>query len=748
MARSEHLWTVGAALSLAAMTQAHGEEQRGSEPSAAEPVEEVVVSAPFYRPEDSTSSTKFSLPVFDTPQAVSVVTSDTLEKFQAANTDEIYRFVSGLTPQADLPTEQTPIMSRGFKLSGLYGYKVNDVSAYRLFPIDAVAVERIEAVKGPSGVIFGRNDYGGVLNTKTKMPLQTAMQSASFSRGSYGFKRVEADVSQPIGDGRLRVRIPLAWEEGNDVTGGRDRSLTAAAPSLAFSIDERTELEMLAVLQSNSDNYPIGFPAYTPDRAGPAFSCTSATVRCTAPPDSLRDVHSALPWNEIDMDGSMIIGSVSRRVLEDSTLRLALGYNKTESLWRQSFLYGSIGSSGNAYQFADRVWFEEVGKTAELGLSGNLNLFGREHAYYVGVDWASSRRNVESTDDPYLGVIDLYDYGAPSLTDALFQMPNFQINSYDHSEADYLGIGAQILPRLTERLSMLLGVRWEKADTFLSRARTEVEQEDPTLGGRGASVLDDQSNTSVIPRVGLIWSLVPEQLNTYVSYSEGYRPQSSVTRDGNFIDPEEGRQWEIGLKAQLFDNRLAMSLAAYDIERSNVAVNDPANSPNESYVVPGLEQNHRGVEFEAVGQPLRGLNVIAQVAYLDAKGESTLPVRLADGTLVNRPPTYVPASVPEVSGGLFLLYQFHTGRLQGLSLGAGASHTGSVWANNANTFKLPGFTTADASVSYRTQNWEFTLAGKNLFDEVYVVGGGNAEFNLQFGNARTVIAKFRYLLQQ
>jgi len=145
-------------------------EQSGT----AKRIEEIVVRGrkSFFRPSNASSATKFDLAIFDTPQAISVVTDDLMNTVQPETIFDVDKYVAGaqnLRPDTGFdPTPGGEFFLRGFTLDGDDGLKINGFSSFVAFRPDPALFDRLEVVKGPTGIVFGVNNFGGVLNLKTK----------------------------------------------------------------------------------------------------------------------------------------------------------------------------------------------------------------------------------------------------------------------------------------------------------------------------------------------------------------------------------------------------------------------------------------------------------------------------------------------------------------------------------------------------------------------------------------------------
>ncbi|MEL7314136.1 MAG: TonB-dependent receptor, partial [Cyanobacteria bacterium J06559_3] len=240
----------------------------------------------------------------------------------------------------------------------------------------------------------------------------------------------------------------------------------------------------------------------------------------------------------------------------------------------------------------------------------------------------------------------------------------------------------------------------------------------------------EQSQTAFTPRVGIVYQPI-EELALYASYSRSFEPNilTATTADGEFLDPEEGEQFEVGLKTELFDGRLAATLSFFDITQTNVAADDPGNV---NFVVPIGEQTSRGMELDVTGEILPGWNILAGLSLLDAKIEES----------ADFPRGSTPRNVPETSASLWTTYEIQSGDLARLGFGLGLFYVGERPGDNANTFTLNEYLRTDAAIYYRQNDVRLGLNFRNLFDIDYFENGGRGRRGAIPGDPFTVIGSF------
>jgi iron complex outermembrane recepter protein len=255
---------------------------------------------------------------------------------------------------------------------------------------------------------------------------------------------------------------------------------------------------------------------------------------------------------------------------------------------------------------------------------------------------------------------------------------------------DSLGVYIQNRVTFAENFKLLLGGRF---DTF-----------EQTKTDRLNNTEQFQSGNAFSPRVGIVYQPIPP-ISLYASYSRSFTPTIGRAFDGEQFEPERGTQYEIGVKADI-NEKLSATLAFYDLTRSNITTNDPANP---GFSIQTGEQNSRGIELNFAGEILPGWNIIGGYAYTDARitKDNSFPI---DNRLNN---------VPEHSISLWTTYELQKGSLQGLGFGLGLFYVGDRQGDLANTFTLPSYFRTDAAIFYKRDRFRAALNIRNLFDVRY-----------------------------
>jgi iron complex outermembrane receptor protein len=703
---------------------------------AEETLQEVVISTEFFRPTQASSATKFDLAVQDTPQAISVLTDDILETFNASSLFNVDKFIAGLHSSgndANVTYFSGHMQARGFTLDELSGYKINGFSTIREFQPSLAVAERVEFVKGPSSVVYGVNNYGGTLNTVLKSPQSSPEYVLSGEFGSYGTYSAMVDATGPLNeDGTVRYRMVGAYEDRQSIKDGFEFQRYPIYGRLQWDLSERTTLDTYLLYQKESAVDDFGAMAQ-PDASG----------RILEPTGLDRDIFLGdSDYNHIGRESLQAFAGLSHRFASEYTGALRLGYSENTHEYKAMYLYNYGYYTTPFVDVYTKVDSRDIKSyDAELSFGGDFEAFGRTHKLMLLAEARIVRFDFILNPFARLGSVNMYDpdwSSLPSLdslypgsTSVTYRDVLLSSNGFTDRKQDRYALGGQSLFSLTDKLDMLVGLRWDSVKQDETSVKFDPFPDDDVFFSE-ENIQTNQTHTNVTPRLGFVYKMTPN-VNAYVSYSEGFIPQDGQTRDGRGMDPETGVQYEAGFKGEFADGKLGASLIGYLIERRDVAVEDPTNSRDDGEdfrVSGGREQEHKGIELELFGRVTSNLNLIATYAYLDAEvTEDILDGTQFDGDsgLGNRI-----SGSPRNSGSLFFEYEIPSGPLAKLSFNGGAAYVGKRSSQTAKhrawfygtpgffPFEFDAYTVADAGLTYRGfDRTTLTFQVSNLFDEDY-----------------------------
>lgn len=721
-----------AALRLARVDAAAQSGQASSGPSG-ELEEVVVTSRVVFTQNDAFGATKMGLSVKDTPQTVNVVTRDMIEFASIGSFNDFYKVDASGGPAHAIDNFPRNFY-RGFLIQGNNAIRVDGFRMPADLDLDLATFDRFEVVKGPTSTLYGQNTIGGTLNAVSKIPKEVFSTDISVQAGSHDEYRFEGDLTGPLAEG-WSYRLVTAYEDANSFLHGATTNLKLIAPSLLFKPSDDTTLMLRANYQRHQDRYHFGQAAQlagTPVDVGGDGAIDFADILTSIVADGLKvpQFHRSqffnAPWARATKEALLVQSQAEHSFAGNWKLRGNLQYGRIDVKTRGIYNVGPYDDQGFAY-FTSA--YAEDGKNeiygAEVNLFGDVELGGREHTLFFGLDYARIDDHSRTATLPlaagYPGnVFDTKDF---SFLRGI--APYTRFSDYDYvydedRETVMYGGTVQLIVRPTDRVSVLLGAR-ASHDTLVGHSRfaptaQELDQT-PFVKTR------DFTFQEITAQAGLVYELTP-RVNAYASYGETFEPSTRFAFDpgnpleGKAIAPEEGTSYEIGLKGDL-TRELSFSLAAFRMERSNISQRDPQNP---RFFVPLGTQVSRGVEAEVRGRLTREWNVFLSAAYLDAQ--------LDGGEF----PGLRPANAPKFGVSMFTSYEILQGRLKGLGFGLGAVHksgrktfdsfltrtiSSAVGELVPVEYDFGSFTEIDARVFYGRDRWKIHATVTNLLDEKY-----------------------------
>ncbi|WNZ27781.1 TonB-dependent receptor [Leptolyngbya sp. NK1-12] len=649
-----------------------------------------------YQVDEATTATRTDTPLRDIPQSIQVVPRQVLEDQQVIELEEAVRNVSGVVPGNTFGnTQDGGFVIRGFPSFDLYlrnGFRDN-AQGIREF----ANIERIEVLKGPASVLYGNLEPGGVINFITEMPLADPYYSTELELGNYGFARPTIDLSGPLNDDEtLLYRLNAAYLNQDGFRNfSRYSERYFVAPVLTWQISNRTDLTL--EFDYVRDERPF-------DRGLVVLGDAVADIpisRVLGERDDLREVE------EIGVGYRF-----EHRFSDNWRVRNAFRMLFTDSFdyaFQPSSLDEATGELSRNLR-SNEDYRESYALQTEL--VGEFSTGPIEHTLLVGVDWSrntlrGNTRAAEST--PSINIFDP-DYGAvrPERSD----LPLLTIDRFNATNT--IGFFIQNQIDLLDNLHLLVGGRFDIID----------QRSTNFLDGSSSN----QNEDAFSPRIGIVYQPI-EPLSLYASYSQSFQPNAFTQSDGSFLEPERGRQFEIGIRGEFLDDRLIANLAAYHITKTNVATTDP-DDPN--FSLPLGEVRSQGIEFDVAGEILPGWNIIASYAYTDAEvTESGADPFFPEGLRI--------ANVAPNTASLWTTYEIQSGTLQGLGFGIGLFYVDNRPGDFDNTYELPSFLRTDAAIYYRRDNWRIALNVKNLLDEQYFAGADFGRVTVRPGEPFTIL---------
>lgn len=655
----------------------------------------------------SATGTKTDTPLIETPQSVSVVTADRIQATGATNVKEALSYTAGIeiAPYGS-DSRFDWISVRGFEAytPGFYldGLQMRNIDTWSVWRAESYGAERIEVLRGPSSVLYGQNGPGGVVNVVSKRPLDEPFHEVRVQAGSDFHRQLAFDTTGPVNEGKtLTYRLTGVVQDAELPAGGMPNDRFFIAPAFTWRPDTDTSLTVL----SQFSHVEAG--AYT--RPVPTVGSLVPTPAGTKAPAGTFTGEPG--FNRLKQDQRAVGYLLEHRLNEGLTLRQNARYSDIDVDYHQVNGRNFVAVNTNAADPANYRWLSRrssgsreksqsfvIDNQAQAGLTtGALR-----HTVLVGVDYQRTRVDAAAYSGGVVRTLDLYapTYGSPIVIPAPY------LDGV--STVVQTGVYAQDQIKFDDRWVATLGGRYDWADV------------------RNTSRLDGsrttQSDGKASYRAGLVY-LHPTGVAPYISYSESFMPTSTADPvTGKPFDPETGRQYEAGLRYQPPGTGDSYSVAVFDLKRRNYVTYDEDSMPRRTG-----EVTVRGLEAEAVVQPVANMNVIASYAWTPK----------ADVTASSNPDEVGKqlAAVSRHRVSFWTDYRFASG----FKLGAGLRYVGPNRGMNETAPKeVPGYTLFDAMVGYDFGDWSVAVNGRNIADKTYIANC--AYTSCYYGEQRTVMA--------
>ncbi|KAF6686169.1 TonB-dependent siderophore receptor [Pseudomonas sp. EKM23D] len=658
-----------------------------------------------YTPGTIATATRMVLTPRQTPQSISVVTRQAMDDFGLTGIDNVMRHTPGITVST-YDSERTNYYSRGFAIQN---FQYDGIPMTRNAPYsagqtltDMAIYDRVEVLKGATGLLTGAGGPGGTINLVRKKPTAQFQGHVELGAGSWDKYRSEIDVSGPLTEtGNVRGRAVAAYQDEHSFMDHYQRKTSVFYGILEVDLDEDTLLTVGADYQDN-------------DPKGSSWSGSSPVYDSAGNPITLpRSFNNGAKWSKWEQYSRTAFATLEHTfsngwVAKGQYNHQINGYNAP---------LGSLASpnptTGLSSVYGQKYTGETISDSGDMYLTGPFSMLGREHELVIGSSISSSHWVGKDYYSPTFtnNVIDFYNWNGDSIE------PNWGDVGFKNDETTRQS-GVYMTGRfsLTDDLHLLLGTRI---------ANYQVT---------GTS--DTKDTGKVIPYAGLTYDL-DDNYSLYASYTEIYLPQTAYRDASNkMLEPDEGTNYEIGLKGEFYEGRLNASLAYFEVHEENRAEFD--STADKSLVdnpYKGITAKTKGYEAEISGELAPGWQLQAGYTHKIIRDQS--------GTKVS-------TWEPEDQVNFYTTYKL-TGPWDKLTLGGGARWQGEGWQylNNSpkrttEKFSQDPYWLVDVMARYQvTDNVSATLNVNNLFDKKYYtnIGFYNSSY---YGDPRNVMLTTRW----
>ena len=653
----------------------------------------------------SATATKTDTPIEKTPQSVSVVTRAEMDTRQPSSVKEALAYTPGAAVSTrGSSTSYDFVIIRGFYTPGptpnnyLDGIKLQG-DYYSAAVVDPYMLERVEMMRGPTSVLYGKSNPGGLISMVSKSPTSEPLKEIQFKMGTDNLFQTGFDFSDSLDDdGIYSYRLTGLARSNDQQQDFSKQKRYAIAPVFSWKPDDKTNLTLRANIQNDPS---MGYYGWLPKEG---------TVEPL--PDGSRvpmNFTDYAPNNTYSRYQRMVGYSFEHSFDDTFTVRQNLRYSQIKTSQQSVYGFGATGNQLTRSIIVSDERYNDFGVDTQL--ESKFGTGEVAHTLLTGIDYSRLHNDIDNA----YGTAPTLDMNNPVYTDVDFpDAQPFQLNTQHQT-------GLYVQDQLEwEKWVATLGGRydWSKQATTIRSSGQKVERNDEQFTWRaGINYLFDNGITP------------------YFSYSESFEPNPSkawaaTPADNVAYAPSKGKQYEAGVKYIPKELPVVVTAAVYELTKTNNLTTDPTNPFAQ---VAAGEVRSRGVELEAKAAVNANINLTASYTYTDAEYTD-------DTTYKGLTPVQVPKNMASLWGD----YTFYEGALSGLTLGTGGRYVGSSYGDPDNTFKVGSSTVMDAVVKYDLAR--LGLAGSsvavnvnNLFDREYVASCFNT-YGCFWGAERQVVA--------
>jgi catecholate siderophore receptor len=645
-----------------------------------------------YLAKSNSTAVKTNTALIDLPQSLTVITQELIKDQNMQSIADTIRYVPGVGIAQGEGNRDNPIFRGNSSNSDMYVDGIRDDVQYLR---DLYNIERVDVLKGPNAMVFGRGGSGGLINRATKQADWNNIREMNFQVGSFDKYRLTGDFGQAI-NGDFAVRLTSMWENSRSYRDGFDAGRWGVNPTLSWMASDKTKVtlgyehyEDNRVADRGISSFrgrPVDTDVSTffgdPERSPTSVMVDSFNAVIDHDFGEGTSVRNSTRYATFDKFYQNIFPAAVNAAGTQVAINAYNNATKRENFFNQTDINFSLDTGPFKHKFLTG---------AEFGRQETDNV--RNTGFFTNVGANVTSVNVPLADPRYRGAITF----RPAATDA-----------DNHGVATVAAGYVQDQIEITKHWQAIMGVRYDRFEVDFLNNRN----------GQTVSTTDDLLS----PRGGLIYKPF-DNFSLYTNYSIAYVPRAgeqlaSLSLTNASLKPEEFRNYEVGAKWDIVPD-LSATLAFYQLDRLNALATDP-NNPAVSFLVDG--QRTRGIELGLSGNITDAWKVFGGYAYQN--GEITKSISssaLAGATM---------AQVPEHTFSLWNRYDI----TQQWGVGLGSVYRSEMFAATDNLVTLPGFLRFDAAVYYKpTKNIQLQVNVENLFDKEYYASA-NSNTNITPGS--------------
>lgn len=659
---------------------------------------------PDYNRPNATTATKTDTPVMETPVSIQVIPKAVLADKQSTTLpDAVNGHVSGVLGRTGGGFLYDNFIIRGLSGSG-FGDAYRNGLYNRQDVYDIANIEQIDILKGPAAVLYGRIEPGGLVNYVTKKPLYTPYYSIQQQFGSYDQYRTIVDATGPINnDKTLLYRLSGSYTDNQSFRDDVGNQRVFVAPVVSWRPNEKFETNLELEYKHDWFNADYGIPAVG---NRPAPIPITRTLKDGSQRQTMESTLVGADWTYHFNDAWKI---TQRYLFKDWSLTGPTLFN-----------YGGLQADNRTLNRSAQIFGQDVmTHSGNIDLNGKFELFGTKHNLLIGADGFHATTESAAISGP-----------APSIDifNPIYGQVNFGAlttpNGFFYRKESWLGGYVQDQITFFDKLHLLLGARYDSVTTGALFTPASLAA---AKAGRVA-----QHDDAFSPRLGLLYQ-VQDWLSIYGNYTTSFSANNGLSVTGAKFDPQRGKQYEIGLKAETPDQRFSSTLAFFHLTKSNLLTDDP-NQADPNFQILAGKVRSQGIELDIAGQITDQLHLLATYAYTQANYTEDF-----NGLRGNRL-----ENVPRHQGSLWGTWQFNDAFKAGLGVVAVGSRPG----DRNNTFVMPGYARLDAMAAYTHKIGHDRLTAQlninNLLDKDYYANSSGSNLSAFPGAPISVFGSLKY----
>lgn len=642
-----------------------------------------------YQSEDEIKINRTKITKENSAKSIQTFNETFIEDAQLQNIEDIIEMSSNTIYTGDSHGRTNQITMRGF--SGvpilIDGLKVTNKMAHP----EVYNFETVEIQKGPDSLQYGESSPGGIVNLVKKKATKESLAKIELEVSDNPSFSPKLDLGGSLNEDKslyFRLVSVLKYDEGF-TNSNTDTNRIFVAPSLAYDINDNHTLTFISEL--TDETTPSSFGTYVNSKGE---LVTSAETTISNPDEEFKKTQKIAGFDlnsTFDTWDSNLKYRYINYVGNNGDVHMPQKYNENTNIVTRAYAYQKQKFQENALQYT---------------LNKELNILNFKNNLSVGADYNKAYSKLDMFYAPTIP----YNLNLSNLT-------------YENltTVSDYSNPTNMSTPKtFVESWGTFLQDSINLTDNLLFNAGIRYSESKPKNG---------KKSDATTPSIGLVYHL-NQKTSLYTNYSESFTPNSATDVNGNILEPETGKGYEVGIKQKLFNDNFDLTTALFKIEKENIAMTDPNNI---LFSIASGQQESQGLELDLSGDITSNWSIVASYGFISTKNKDK-----NDNDLKN---------VPNHTANLFTTYKLSALNLPDYYVGGGARYLGERYADDANNIELDSVVIYNATIGYKKGHWRTNLSIQNLTDEEYVEGAlssSTAGTRVYAGTPRTILATIAY----